>query len=186
MTEYRRTKAALLGCVALALTLTAACGGSGGSTAASTGSSSASASSSSSSSSSAAASSSSDGCDLLSDDEVKSVIGVDITRREASAQTAGAFGCVKGNDRSTDLSTAAFVSFSVFTTGGSALLDQLGAEAGTEQISGLGDRALFQAAQGFVFIAKGGKVLSVQVFKFGQKGSRDEVIGLARIALTRV
>jgi hypothetical protein len=111
---------------------------------------------------------------------------VEITRREASAKTAASFGCVKGNDRTDDLSKGAFVSFSVFTTGGAALLDQLAAEAGTEQISGLGDRAMFQSAQGFVFIAKGDNVLSVQVFKFGQKGSRDEVIGLARIALSRV
>lgn len=63
-----------------------------------------------------------DGCSVLSDDEVAAVIGTPVTRREASAKTAGSFGCVKGNDRATDLTQAAFVSFSAFTTGGAALL----------------------------------------------------------------
>jgi hypothetical protein len=186
MTEYGWTKSVLSGCAALAFALTAACGGgSGGNATASTGSAPGNATSSS-SSAVAQSSTAGEGCDLLTDDEVKAVIGVDITRREASAKSTASFGCVKGNDRSNDLTKGAFVSFSVFTTGGAALLDQLAAEAGTEQVSGLGDRALYQSAQGFVFIAKGDKVLSVQVFKFGKSGSRDEVLGLARKALDRV
>lgn len=127
-----------------------------------------------------------DGCSVLSDDEVTAVIGVPVTRREASAESAGSFGCVKGNDRATDLTQAAFVSFSAFTAGGVALLDELAGQGGTEEISGLGERALYQAAGGFVFVLQGGTVVSVQVYKFGAPGSRDEVIGLARIALSRV
>lgn len=127
-----------------------------------------------------------DGCSLLTDDEVTAVIGAPVTRREASPKTAVSFGCVKGTDRAADISTGAFVSFSAFTTGGAALLDQLAGESGTEPVSGLGERALYQAAGGFVFILKGSTVVSVQVFKFGQPGSRDEVIGLARTALSRV
>jgi hypothetical protein len=123
----------------------------------------------------------------LSDDEVTAVIGAPVTRREPSKQsTPGSFGCVKGTDRVDDLTKGAFVTFSVFGTGGQALLDQLAGESGIETIDGLGDRALLKTAEGFVFVAKGSSVLSVQVFKFGQPGTRDEVIGLARIALSRV
>ena len=67
-----------------------------------------------------------------------------------------------------------------------ALLDQLAGEAGTESVSRLGERALYQPAQGFVFILKSGTVVSVQVFKFGQPGSRDDVLGVPRTVLSRV
>jgi hypothetical protein len=114
------------------------------------------------------------------------MIGVPVTRREPSARTASGFGCVKGTDRAADVSTAAFVSFSVFTTGGAALLDELATQPDTEAVSDLGDRAYFQTKAGFVFFAKGDTVISVQVFKFGKTGTRDEVLTLARKALSRV
>ncbi|MEY2420111.1 MAG: hypothetical protein QOI95_178 [Acidimicrobiaceae bacterium] len=180
MTKFAARALAPIVCLVAVL---AACGGSG-STAASTASGSG-ASPSSSSAGVAPSSSNDDGCGLLTDDEVKAVIGVPVTRREASAKTAASFGCVKGTDRTADVANGAFVSFSVFTQGGAALLDQLAGEADTEQISGLGDRALFKTAEGFVFVAKGDKVISVQVFKFGQRGTRDEVLGLARLAVGR-
>ena len=69
---------------------------------------------------------------------------------------------------------------------GDALLDQFGSEAGAEQVPGLGDRAVFEASGGLVFFSANGKVASVQVFKFGQPGSRDEVINLAKLLLTRL
>ena len=178
----------IIGCVAFGVTLLSACGGSGGTpTAASSPSGSSSSSASSSSSTGGSTPSTpTDGCDLLTDDEVQAVIGVPVTRREPSARTASGFGCVKGTDRAADVTTGAFVSFSVFTTGGSALLDQLATQPDTEQVSGLGDRAYFQSSAGFVFFAKGDTVISVQVFKFGQIGTRDEILSLARKALSRV
>ena len=173
----------IIGCVALSVTLAAACGGGGGSTAASSPAGSVGASSSAPPVQSAA---SDDGCSLLTDDEVTAVIGSAVTRREPSPKTAASFGCVKGTDRAADLSTAAFVSVSVFTAGREAMLDEIAADAGTEEISGLGDRALYQPAGGFVFILKGSTVVSVQVFKLGQPGSRDDVLSLGRSVLPRV
>jgi hypothetical protein len=113
------------------------------------------------------------------------VIGAPVTRNEP-ATTAGAIGCVKGTDRNADVAKAAFVSFSDFTSGGDALLDQFGSQADAEQVPGLGDRAVFEASAGAVFFSAKGKVASVQVFKFGQVGSRDEVIALAKLLLSRL
>ena len=113
------------------------------------------------------------------------MIGAPVTRNEP-ATSAGGLGCVKGTDRNPDVTKGAFVSYSEFTTGGDALLDQFGSEPGAEQVPGLGDRAVFEASGGLVFFSANGKVASVQVFKFGQVGTRDEVIALAKLLLPRL
>ena len=113
------------------------------------------------------------------------MIGAPVTRNEP-ATSAGAIGCVKGTDRNADVAKGAFVSYTEFTTGGDALLEQLGSEAGAEEVSGLGDRAVFEASGGLVFFSASGKVASVQVFKFGQVGGRDEVVALAKVLLPRL
>jgi hypothetical protein len=174
-------------CVAVGITLAAACGGGGsGATPASKTSGSIGPSSSSSTPPTSVTAGSDDACTLLTDDEVKAVIGAPVTRHEASPKTAASFGCVKGTDRAADVTTTAFVSFSGFTTGAQTLVDQLAAQAGAEEISGLGDRAVFQSAGGLVIVVKGDTAVTVQVFKFGQTGTRDEVIALARTAVSRV
>jgi hypothetical protein len=108
-----------------------------------------------------------------------------VTRNEPATAT-GAIGCVKGTDRASDLTKAAFVSYSQFTTGGAEVLDQFGSEEGAEEVTGLGDRAVFQASGGVVFFSANGKTASVQVFKFGQPGTRDEVIATAKLLVTRL
>jgi hypothetical protein len=113
------------------------------------------------------------------------VLGVPVTRNEP-ADTAGAIGCVKGTDRAGDLTKAAFVSYSQFTLGGDELLAQFGSEPGAEEISGLGDRAVFEASGGLVFFSTHGTTASVQVFKFGKPGTRDEVLDLARLLESRL
>jgi hypothetical protein len=180
--------------ILLAIGLGVGCGGGGSSKASSSSSPTASSSSASRSAStgsspaSSAASSSADdrdACSLLTDDEVAAVIGAPVTRNEP-ATTPGALGCVKGNDRADDLSKAAFVSYSQFTTGGDALLDQFGSEEGSEEVTGIGDRAVFQASGGILFFSANGKTAEVQVFKLGQPGTRDEVVAMAKALLPRL
>jgi hypothetical protein len=113
------------------------------------------------------------------------VLGAPVTRKEPATAT-GAIGCVKGTDRADDLTKAAFVSYSQFTTGGDAVLDQFGSEEGAEQVTGVGDRAVFQASGGILFFSANGKTAEVQVFKFGQPGTRDEVLAMAKALLPRL
>jgi hypothetical protein len=176
----------------VAIGLTAACGGgsspsAASSSTASSGSSSSPSASTGTSSSSASSSTpaSGDACSLITDEEVAAVIGVPVTRNEPATQT-GAIGCVKGTDRNADVAKGAFVSYSQFTVGGEQVLDQFGSESDAEEVTGLGDRAVFEASAGLVFFSANGKVASMQVFKFGQVGGRDEVIALAKLLLPRL
>ncbi len=127
-----------------------------------------------------------DNCDIVSDEVVAEVLGVEVERREPSSQPeAQTVGCTKGPELG-DVPT--FVSvyvvsggapgFEEFTAGGAE-----GSE-GLEPVDGLGDRAI--SMPGAVVVAVGTDIVSVQVFKAGQPGSREDLITVANDVIGRL
>ncbi|KRC65603.1 hypothetical protein ASE12_13065 [Aeromicrobium sp. Root236] len=127
-----------------------------------------------------------DACDMVSDDAVAVVLGVEVVRREPHGKpgTASA-SCIKGLKRTSDPSGYTYVSVSVLAGGGATLLDQLGNEGGSTPVDGLGDRAVFVPSAGGVFIADGADAVQVQVVKAGKPGSQKDCVTIAEDVMSR-
>lgn len=128
-----------------------------------------------------------DFCSKISDAEVTRALGVDVTRREPHSGT-GSESCIKGTQRQTDLTKAAFVSFSTYPAGGAmASFEKVKTSLpGSKVLSGLGDQALFNAPVGVLIGFRGGKVFMVQVFKAGKPGSETDAVTLTKAMLGRL
>jgi len=127
-----------------------------------------------------------DGCDLISDDLAAEILGIEIVRREPNSDpTTGGLSCLKGTERVEDLSQASYVSASV-TPGGAAFFDQTIAEAETETVSGLGDRAEYLAVAASLIIAAGTDLVTVQVIQGGAPGALEECITVAEEVLNNL
>ncbi len=134
-----------------------------------------------------------DGCSLISDEEASAVLGIPITRNEASAETSGVegAGCIKGNDRQAveDLADVAIVTFSWLRGPGEEISaffdDAMSSLPDAESLIGMGDRALFSPSLGWLIAVRGDTVFTVQVQKFGEPGTQEEVVGLAQLLMER-
>lgn len=124
-------------------------------------------------------------CDIVSDEVVAEVLGVEIVRREGSNDPAsGGASCIKGTERQADLANAAYVSVGV-VPGGTALLDEAGAEEGSQPVAGLGDRAVYLPSAGALFIADGIDLVQVQVVKAGVPAGQQDCVTVANDVLSR-
>ncbi|MBA3338651.1 MAG: hypothetical protein H0T54_02685 [Geodermatophilaceae bacterium] len=124
-----------------------------------------------------------DGCDLISDDLVTQVLGIEVVRREANTDaTTGGVSCIKGTERVTDLTQSSYVSVSR-TPGGAAFFDQTIEGAPTEPVPGVADRAEFLAAAASLIIAAGEDLVTVQVVKAGVPSSLDDCLAVAEEVL---
>ncbi len=124
-------------------------------------------------------------CDIVSDEVAAEVLGVEIVRREGTADPAsGGVGCIKGTERQVDLADGYYVSVSV-VPGGTTLVDEASAEEGSQPITGLGDRAVYLPSAGALFIADGTDAVSVQVVKAGVPASQQDCVTVAEDVLSR-
>jgi len=124
-----------------------------------------------------------EGCDLIADDVVAQVLGIEIVRREPHVDsTTGGVSCIKGTERVTDLTQSSYVSVSR-TPGGAAFFDQTIEGAPTESVPGVGDQAEFLADAASLFIAAGADLVTVQVVKGGVPGSLDDCLTVAEEVL---
>jgi len=124
-----------------------------------------------------------DPCDIVSDEVVSDILGVEIARREPATDANGS-GCIKGTERMPDPRDGAYVSAS-FVTGGAAIVDSFSAQEGSEAVSGLGDRAVYVPNVGSLTVALGDDALQIQVYKEGVPGTQDEVVRVANAVLDR-
>lgn len=130
-------------------------------------------------------------CEIVSDEVVSSVLGVDIVRREgkmiSQGSTRGA-SCIKGLARSSDPSDFTFVSTSVTDEAGqgATMLDQAVSEVDATAVAGLGERAVFASSVGAVFIIAGDHLLTAQVTKAGKPGSLQDCEAVAEDMLGRL
>ena len=124
-----------------------------------------------------------DACDIVSDDVAVEVLGIEIVRREGH-EDGQSVSCIKGTERNNDLTTGFYVSVADFI-GGAVIFDQASAEEGSEQVAGLGDRAVFLPNAGVLYIADGADAVSVQVVKAGVPGSQQECVTVANDVLER-
>jgi len=132
-----------------------------------------------------------DFCSKISDAEATAVLGVPIARREQpSSAPNGVAGCVKGTPRQalSNLSKAAYVSFSTFPPGGElASFDLVKAKlTDAKVLTGLGDQALFSPSTGVVIGFLHGKVFQVQVVKAGRPGNEADAVTMARAFVGRL
>ncbi len=127
-----------------------------------------------------------DGCDLISDEVAAEILGIEIVRREAHEDaTTGGISCIKGTERVEDLKQASYVSVSA-TPNGVAYFDETIAEAETESIPGVGDRAEFLASAGTMLIAAGDDLVTVQVVKGGVPSGLDDCLTVAEDVLANL
>lgn len=123
-----------------------------------------------------------DTCDIVSDEVVAGVLGVEVERREPfSEPESQTVGCKKGPELG-DVPT--FVNVYVISGGAAVGFEEFGADGSEEPVDGLGDRAI--SLPGVVFVAVGADVVSVQVFKAGQPGSREDLITVANDVIGRL
>ena len=127
-----------------------------------------------------------DACDMVSDDAVVGVLGVEVVRREPHGKPgAASVSCIKGLKRAADPSGYTYVSVAVVAGGGTTLLDQLGNEEGSSPVEGLGDQAVYVPSTGGVFIADGDDAVQVQVVKAGKPGSEKDCVTIAEDVMSR-
>lgn len=132
-----------------------------------------------------------DFCSKISDAEATAVLGVPIGRREQpSSAPNGVAACIKGTPRQalSDLSKAAYVSFSTFPAGGElGSFEQLKTKLPDAKVlNGLGDQALFSPSAGWVMGFLDGKVFSVQVVKAGKPGNEADAVTMAKAFVGRL
>jgi hypothetical protein len=125
-----------------------------------------------------------DTCSIVSDEVAAKVLGIKIVRREPTGDPTGAFGCIKGTERVSDMTKVYYVSASV-TPGGAAFLDQATAQAESVSVPGLGDRAVFLTGLGALFVAVGTDMIYVQVVKAGVPSSQADAVTVAKDVLGR-
>jgi len=68
---------------------------------------------------------------------------------------------------------------------GAVLVDQAGAEPGSQSVAGLGDRAVYLPGDGALFIADGADVVQVQVRRGDEAGSQQDCVTVATDVLDR-
>ncbi len=124
-----------------------------------------------------------DACDIVSDEVVTQVLGMaDIPRREANGVVGETYSCIKGSERTDDLTTASYVSVA-FIPGGSAIVDQFAGEAGSVDVPGLGDQAVFVPSAGSLSIAEGSDSYQIQVVKLGRPSNQADAVAVAEDVL---
>jgi len=124
-------------------------------------------------------------CDLVSDDVVVDVLGVEIERREPH-EKEGSTTCIKGTKRSSEMESNSFVNVNVFSgQGAKQLANQADVEEGSKQVSGLGDRAFFLPNAGALFVVDGDEVVNVQVVKEGKPSTQADCVTVAKDVLSR-
>lgn len=136
----------------------------------------------------------SDACSLITDEEASAVLGIPITRNEEGStdqfSEGQGGGCIKGNERQTDISQVAIVSYSWFGGPGdeiASFFDEASAIDDAESVTGLGDEAVFSPSGGFLIAVRGDTVFTMQVSKSGtERGTEEELVGLARLLMERV
>lgn len=124
-----------------------------------------------------------DACDLVSDDIVEEILGTAVSRREPLVDGAS-IGCVKGTERQDDPANFNYVSVSI-SAGGASFVDEASAQAGSEPVEGVGDRAVYLEAAGALFAADGGDLVHVQVVKGGVPGNKAEAVAVLEDVLER-
>lgn len=125
-----------------------------------------------------------DACDIVSDEVVTEVLGIEVARREPNEDQFGR-SCIKGNERSGDPSQFTFVSVSVLTGGGSTVVDQFRTEADAAPVEGLGDDAVFVPSAGVLVIVDGEDSIQVQVVEGGIPGTQEQAVTVAEDVLGR-
>jgi hypothetical protein len=126
-----------------------------------------------------------DACTIVSDAVVADVLGVPVTRREPHEdEGSGTVSCIKGVERTSDVTTISYVSVSVFG-GGGALVDAARAEAGSQPVAGVGDQAVYVPSAGALSVADGSAAIVVQVVRAGAPGDQHETTTVARDVLSR-
>ena len=124
-------------------------------------------------------------CDLVSDDVVVDVLGVEIERREPH-EKEGSTTCIKGTKRSSEMESNSFVNVNVFSgQGAKQLANQADVEEGSKQVSGMGDRAFFLPNAGALFVVDGDEVVNVQVVKEGKPSIQEDCVTVAKDVLSR-
>lgn len=122
-------------------------------------------------------------CDIVSDEVVMEVLGFDdIPRREPHEVEGQSTTCLKGSERTEDLSTASYVNVS-FLTGGKTVVDQFAAQPGAVEVSGFGDNAVFTPDAGVLAIAVGNDSYQIQVVKNGVPSNQADATTVAEDAL---
>ena len=122
-------------------------------------------------------------CDIVSDEVVMGVLGFDdIPRREPHEVAGQSTSCIKGSERTEDLSTASDVNVS-FLTGGKAIVDQFAAQPGAVEVSGFGDNAVFTPDAGVLAIAVGNDSYQIQVVKNGVPSNQADATTIAEDVL---
>lgn len=129
-----------------------------------------------------------DPCSLISDEEAAVIIGAGVTRNEPSSD-GQISSCIKGTARTQDVRDGAFINYSIYSLTLDAFL--VATEAGAPDkatltdVGGVGDRALLVEGGVALVVGDGDKTLTVQIYKFGNLGTYDELAGLARTLLER-
>lgn len=135
-----------------------------------------------------------DACSLITDEEASAVLGIPITRNEEGTSDqipeGEGGGCIKGNERQTDITQSAIVSYSWFRGPAEVIagfFDEASALEDAVSVSGVGDRAVFSPSGGFLIAVRDDTVFTMQVSKSGSvRGTQEEVAGLARLLVDRV
>lgn len=176
---------AVLAAVVISGLLAAGCGSDNGSDAAPTATTASGDDSTSTTATADTAEPSGDGCDIVSDEVVAEVLGVEIVRREATGDPGSAsVSCLKGTERADDPADFFYVSVGI-VAGGTALVDQSSAEQGSQTVDGLGDQAVYLPSAGALFIADGTDLVQVQVVQAGVPGSQEDCVTVANDVLDR-
>ncbi len=124
-----------------------------------------------------------DNCDIVSDEVVSELLGIEIERREPVGEPgAQSYSCLKGSERSDDPADFNYVSVGVTSGVGAVLLDEFRAQEGAQPVDGLGDDALFLPSAGVLVVSLGGDAVQVQVVKNGVPAGLDD----ARVAMADV
>lgn len=126
----------------------------------------------------------SDVCDIVSDEVVTDVLGIEIVRREPNGQVGSTFGCTKGAGRADEPEDFSYVSASLLE-GGAGLVDQLGSVPRSEPVAGLGDSATYAPSLGTLLIADGPDAIQVQVIHGREPGSMVDCTTIANDVLDR-
>ncbi len=122
-------------------------------------------------------------CDIVSDDVVMEVLGFDdIPRREPHEVAGQSTSCIKGSERTDDLSTASYVNVSLLI-GGKPLVDQAATEADAVEVPGLGDQAVFVPSAGALSVAVGDDAYLIQVVKDGAPSDQADATTVAEDVL---
>ncbi|MBA2280331.1 MAG: hypothetical protein H0W25_03720 [Acidimicrobiia bacterium] len=126
-----------------------------------------------------------DACDILSDDVVTAVLGVDIVRREPTTDGSSR-SCLKGLDRTDDPANFFYVNVAVIPGAGSMLVDQFAAEPAAVPIEGLGDQAVYVPDVGGIFMVVGADAVQVQVVQGGVPGNQEDCVTVAEDVLANI